>query len=161
MNDTTPLYNWLDSRQSGLLLHLSSLPSQTGIGNLGAAAYEVVDFLRDSGIKIWQLCPLGPTGYGDSPYQCFSAFAGNPYFIDLEPLLDSGPIEDAELDSLRGLSKPRLNTDSSTKTSGRSFSMRSSVFPPLVPMKSPTTEVFQSFAKSNPLGLMTTRDSWH
>jgi len=84
---TEPLYNWLDKRSSGVLLHLSSLPSNTGIGNLGSAAYRTIDFINDAGMRIWQICPLGPTGYGDSPYQCFSAFAGNPYFIDLDPLI--------------------------------------------------------------------------
>ncbi len=99
----TPLYNWLQQRESGLLLHMSSLPSDTGIGNLGVEAYRVVDFLNHARIKIWQMCPLGPTGYGDSPYQCFSAFAGNPYFIDLVPLLEDGWIEPSELDALHAL----------------------------------------------------------
>lgn len=96
-----PLYNWLNHRSAGVLLHLSSLPSDTGIGNLGAAAYEQIDFMQDAGFRVWQLCPLGPTGYGDSPYQCFSAFAGNPYFIDLAPLLADGLIEDSDLEPLR------------------------------------------------------------
>ena len=89
MNTPTsaPLYNWLDTRTSGILLHISSLPSDTGIGNLGQGAYQFLDFMAATGAKIWQLCPLGPTGFGDSPYQCFSAFAGNPYFIDFAPLV--------------------------------------------------------------------------
>ncbi|MFP4156645.1 MAG: 4-alpha-glucanotransferase [Opitutales bacterium] len=98
-----PLYNWLNQRGAGLLLHLSSLPSATGIGNLGSASYEVVDFIADSRLKIWQMCPLGPTGFGDSPYQCFSAFAGNPYFIDLEPLVDAGLLKPGELKKLQSL----------------------------------------------------------
>ena len=73
-------------RCSGILMHISSLPSPYGIGTLGRAAYDFVDFLRDAGQKYWQLLPLGPTSYGDSPYQSFSTFAGNPYFIDLDLL---------------------------------------------------------------------------
>lgn len=105
---TKPLFNWLDKRSAGVLLHISSLPSETGIGNLGAEAYQFIDFLEAAGLSIWQICPLGPTGYGDSPYQCFSAFAGNPYFIDLKPLVTEGLIEDTELDVLRTLPKDHV-----------------------------------------------------
>jgi 4-alpha-glucanotransferase len=77
-------------RRSGILLHVSSLPGGHGIGDLGKSAYEFLDFLAESGQKIWQVLPLSPTGYGDSPYQCFSAFAGNPLFIDLKALGDQG-----------------------------------------------------------------------
>ncbi|MFP4167108.1 MAG: 4-alpha-glucanotransferase [Opitutales bacterium] len=97
------LYNWLDTRGTGVLLHMSSLPSDTGIGNLGPGAYRYIDFLAACGMRIWQLCPLGPTGYGDSPYQSFSAFAGNPYFIDPDPLLEAGLFEESELRPLRNL----------------------------------------------------------
>ena len=74
-------------RASGVLLHPTSLPGPYGIGDLGPSAYRFVDWLADSGCKLWQILPLGPTGYGDSPYQCFSAFAGNPYLISPEFLL--------------------------------------------------------------------------
>lgn len=100
---TEPLYNWLDKRSSGVLLHLSSLPSNTGIGNLSSSAYRTIDFIHAAGMRIWQICPLGPTGYGDSPYQCFSAFAGNPYFIDLEPLIEGGLLREDECQVLQGL----------------------------------------------------------
>jgi 4-alpha-glucanotransferase len=70
------------SRSSGILMHISSLPSKYGIGDLGQSAYEFVDFLSDTGTKYWQVLPLNPTGFGDSPYQGLSAFAGNPLFID-------------------------------------------------------------------------------
>ncbi len=73
-------------RHSGILLHLSSLPSPYGIGTMGKAAYDFVDFLHAAGQHYWQLLPIGQTGYGDSPYQCISSFAGNPYFIDLDLL---------------------------------------------------------------------------
>ena len=69
-------------RSSGVLLHPTSLPGKYGIGTLGKEAYNFIDFLIRGGQKLWQVCPLGPTGYGDSPYQCFSAFAGNHYLID-------------------------------------------------------------------------------
>ncbi|MCX6034384.1 MAG: 4-alpha-glucanotransferase, partial [Chloroflexi bacterium] len=74
-------------RASGILLHPTSLPGPYGIGDLGPAAYRWVDWLAGAGCKLWQVLPLGPTGYGDSPYQCFSAFAGNPYLISPEFLL--------------------------------------------------------------------------
>jgi len=106
---SAPLYNWLQERSAGVLLHVSSLPSDTGIGNLGSHAYRYIDFLCASGMEIWQMCPLGPTGYGDSPYQCFSAFAGNPYFIDFEPLISEGLIEWQELEPLRALAKDRVD----------------------------------------------------
>ncbi|MFM2309274.1 MAG: hypothetical protein RLY87_1395 [Chloroflexota bacterium] len=77
-------------RQSGILLHPTSLPSRWGIGDLGPAAYQFVDTLIAISQKIWQVLPLGPTGYGDSPYQCFSAFAGNPLLISPDALIDIG-----------------------------------------------------------------------
>lgn len=79
-------------RGAGLLLPISSLPSPYGIGTLGDEAYKFVDFLVDAGQSYWQVLPVGPTSYGDSPYQSFSAFAGNPYFIDLDYLVEEGLI---------------------------------------------------------------------
>jgi 4-alpha-glucanotransferase len=78
------------SRAGGILLHPTSLPGRYGIGDLGPQAYRFVDWLASSGCKLWQILPLGPTGYGDSPYQCFSAFAGNPYLISFDDLMDDG-----------------------------------------------------------------------
>lgn len=77
-------------RRSGILMHLSSIPSPHGIGTMGQAAREFVDFLKESGQSVWQLLPIGPTSYGDSPYQSYSTFAGNPYFIDLDELRKMG-----------------------------------------------------------------------
>ncbi len=77
-------------RQSGILMAISSIPSKYGIGAFSREAYEFVDFLEKAGQRIWQILPLGPTGFGDSPYQSFSTFAGNPYFIDLETLVQEG-----------------------------------------------------------------------
>jgi len=87
-------------RGSGILLHISSLPSPYGIGTLGRAAYAFADFLHAAGQKYWQLLPLGPTSYGDSPYQSFSTFAGNPYFIDLDMLVEDGLLERSELEGI-------------------------------------------------------------
>ena len=84
-------------RSSGILLHVTSLPGRQGIGDLGTAAYQFADFLADAGQKIWQVLPLNPTGYGDSPYQCFSAFAGNPLLIDLQALQHEGLLSAADL----------------------------------------------------------------
>jgi 4-alpha-glucanotransferase len=80
------------------LLHLTSLPGRFGIGDLGSCAHEFADFLHASGQKIWQVLPLNPTGYGDSPYQCFSAFAGNPMLISLEQLRGRGLLTASDLD---------------------------------------------------------------
>jgi len=77
-------------RASGVLLHPTSLPGKYGIGSLGKEAFDFIDFLVEAGQKLWQICPLGPTGFGDSPYQCFSAFGGNPLLISLEKLVEEG-----------------------------------------------------------------------
>ena len=84
-------------RSSGILLHISSLPSAYGIGDLGRAARDFVDFLHRAGQRYWQVLPTTPTGYGDSPYQSASTFAGNPYFIDPEELVREGLLTDREL----------------------------------------------------------------
>ncbi|MGH9522936.1 MAG: 4-alpha-glucanotransferase [Terriglobales bacterium] len=85
-------------RSSGILLHPTSLPGRYGIGDLGAGARRFADFLHSAGQRIWQVLPLHPTGFGDSPYQCFSAFAGNPLLISLEELRDRGYLAPADLD---------------------------------------------------------------
>jgi 4-alpha-glucanotransferase len=90
-------------RSSGILLHPSSLPGPYGIGDLGPQAYRFVDWLSSTGCTIWQILPLGPTGYGDSPYQCFSAFAGNPYLISPDDLLANGLVTEADLAPLKEL----------------------------------------------------------
>ena len=80
----------LDSRRNGVLMGISSLPGSTGIGTMGKNAYKFVDLLHDAGQTYWQILPICPTGYGDSPYQSFSTFAGNPYFIDFDMLAEQG-----------------------------------------------------------------------
>lgn len=78
------------SRASGILMHITSLPQEEGIGTFGSKAYEFADFLKATDQQYWQILPLGPVGYGNSPYQAFSAFAGNPYMIDLYKLVEEG-----------------------------------------------------------------------
>jgi 4-alpha-glucanotransferase len=84
-------------RRSGILCHISSLPSPYGIGTFGKAAYDFIDFLVKSKQSYWQILPLGPTSYGDSPYQTFSAFANNPYFIDLDFLVEEKLIQKSDI----------------------------------------------------------------
>lgn len=86
-------------RKSGILLPVSSIPSKYGIGTFSKQAYEFVDLLEQAGQTYWQILPLGPTGYGDSPYQSFSTFAGNPYYIDLETLIEEGYLTKKDCDS--------------------------------------------------------------
>ena len=84
-------------RSSGVLLHPTSLPGRFGIGDLGPAAFEFIDQLASAGQRIWQVLPLGPTGYGDSPYQSFSAFAGNPLLVSIDLLQADGWLDEADL----------------------------------------------------------------
>lgn len=93
-------------RASGILMHISSLPSAYGIGTFGREAYAFVDFLARAGQQYWQILPIGPTSYGDSPYQSFSTFAGNPYFIDLDFLIQDGILERADVDGIDWGSNP-------------------------------------------------------
>ena len=83
-------------RASGVLLPVFSLPSKYGIGCFSKEAYKFIDQLKEAGQSYWQILPLGPTSYGDSPYQSFSTFAGNPYFIDLEELIQRDLLTAAE-----------------------------------------------------------------
>ena len=94
-------------RSSGILMPISALPSPYGIGTLGKAAYDFADFLHAAGQKYWQLLPMGPTSYGDSPYQSFSTYAGNPYFIDLDMLIAEGLLTQEEVDACEWGSEPR------------------------------------------------------
>jgi 4-alpha-glucanotransferase len=92
----------LYTRSAGILLHLTSLPGLDGIGELGPDAYQWIDFLEKTGCTLWQILPLGPTGYGDSPYQCFSAFAGNPLLISATLLLEEGLLKKEDLSDRPG-----------------------------------------------------------
>ena len=100
---------WLDTRAAGVLAHISSLPGTHGIGDLGPGARKFLDLLASAGVRYWQICPVGPTGYGDSPYQLFSGRAGNPYFIDLDELAAAGLLAAADLEGLRRLPADRVD----------------------------------------------------
>ena len=93
-------------RASGILLHPTSLPGDYGIGDLGSEAYKFVDFLKSTGQKLWQTLPLGPTGYGNSPYACYSAFAGNIFLISPDLLLEDGYLDEEDL-----ADKPEFSSD--------------------------------------------------
>lgn len=105
----SPLFNWLDHRAAGVLLHPTSLPGDQGIGVLDESVDALLDYLSAAGMRYWQVCPLGPTGFGDSPYQCFSAFAGNPYLIDLSVLVAAGLLSASDLQPLRNLPRDSVN----------------------------------------------------
>jgi 4-alpha-glucanotransferase len=90
----------IDKRSSGILMHITSLPSPYGIGTVGTEALRFIDFLCEAGQTYWQILPLGSTGYGDSPYQSFSAFDGNPYLIDLDMLIDQNLLDKKELEGI-------------------------------------------------------------
>lgn len=87
-------------RSAGILMHISSLPSKFGIGTLGSEAYKFANFLKSANQKYWQILPIGPTGFGDSPYQSFSTFAGNPYFIDLDLLKNDGLLNKSDYENI-------------------------------------------------------------
>ena len=96
-------FNWLNDRSAGVLMHVSCFPSSLGIGCFDANCRSFIQFLASSGMKYWQVCPLHPTSFGDSPYQSVSAFAGNPYFIDLTQLVADGFLCENEIVPLSGL----------------------------------------------------------
>lgn len=97
-------------RSSGILMHIASLPGKFGIGSVGKGAYKFVDFLKESGQKYWQILPLGHTSYGDSPYQCFSAFAGNPHFIDFELLKEEGLLNESDYENINfGIEEDKID----------------------------------------------------
>src|SRR5580700_8618051 len=93
-------------RMSGVLLHVTSLPSYGGVGDFGPAAYEFVDFLAEAKQRLWQVLPLSPTGYGSSPYSALSAFAGNPALISMEQLVLDGWITQERIEGLPGHDGP-------------------------------------------------------
>lgn len=97
------------SRAGGILLHPTSLPGAYGIGDVGPQAYRFVDWLAATGCQLWQVLPLGPTGYGDSPYQCFSAFAGNPYLISFEALIEDGLLTQNDFSDMPKFNRSRVD----------------------------------------------------
>lgn len=99
MNDKFSLLKKM-RRLSGILVHPTSLPSKFGVGDLGPEAYRFVDFLQEAGQHLWQTLPLGPTGGHNSPYQCFSSFAGQPLLISPELLLQEGLLAESDLSNV-------------------------------------------------------------
>ena len=95
-------------RSSGVLLHPTSLPGPFGIGDLGPEAFRFAKFLVDAGQSLWQVLPLGPTGYGDSPYACYSAFAGNTLLVSPEQLVTDGLLTKSDLPTI-STSADRIN----------------------------------------------------
>ncbi len=106
-----PLFNWLNQRSSGALLHITSLPSGTGIGNMGEAAYKFIDLLSAGHMRYWQVLPMCPTGYGNSPYQSYSSFALNSMLIDWNPFVGYGWITQHDLLPLKVLSHTSADFD--------------------------------------------------
>ena len=102
-------FSWTAPRGAGVFLHISSLPSEYGVGNIGSATDCFFDFLNSVGFRYWQICPLNPTGFGDSPYQSFSAFAGNIYYIDYSLLAKNGLLEEGDLVPLKSLPKHKCD----------------------------------------------------
>ena len=105
-------------RSSGILLHPTSLPGKFGIGDLGREAYAFIDFLVASGQRLWQVLPLGPTGYGDSPYQCFSAFAGNTLLISPQQLVDDGLLSEDDIARLPAFPSEQVDFERVIKLKG-------------------------------------------
>jgi 4-alpha-glucanotransferase len=104
-----PLFNWLDHRAAGVLAHPTSMPNAFGVGAFDDAAGSLLEFFAAARVRYWQVCPLGPTGYGDSPYQCFSSFAGNPYLVDPAALVRAGLLTAADVEPLRALPASRVD----------------------------------------------------
>lgn len=94
-------------RSAGILLPITALPSPYGVGTMGQSARDFIDFLHDSSQTYWQVLPIGPTSFGDSPYQSFSTFAGNPYLIDLDTLIAEGLLTQNDVDSVKWGADPQ------------------------------------------------------
>ena len=111
MTEDSPAYRCraFPERAAGVLLHLTALPGSGPVGSLGAEARHFIDFLSQAGFTWWQICPLGPTGYGDSPYQALSVFAGNPYLLDLTDLRKRGLLTDFEVKTLQRGDETKVN----------------------------------------------------
>ena len=111
MTEDSPAYRCraFPERAAGVLLHLTALPGSGPVGSLGAEARHFIDFLSQAGFTWWQICPLGPTGYGDSPYQALSVFAGNPYLLDLTDLRKRGLLTDYEVKTLQRGDETKVN----------------------------------------------------
>jgi 4-alpha-glucanotransferase len=131
-------------RASGILLHPTSLPGDYGVGDLGAEAYAFADFLADAGQTLWQVLPLGPTGYGDSPYQCFSAFAGNTLLVSPARLAEEGLLDKSDLASVPRLSEERVDYGEAIKLKDK---LLRRAFENFGRASVPLREEFESFAR--------------
>ena len=123
---------------------MTSLPSPYGVGTMGREAFRFVDFLAAAGQKYWQLLPLGPTGFGDSPYSSYSSFAGNPYLIDLDLLIEEGLLTQEEVDAFDWGKEP-ARTDYGKLYEGRYPLLRKAFERGLKPLR----EEFEAFCKEN------------
>lgn len=123
-----PLFNWLKDRGAGVLLHPTALPGAQGCGVFDQHAVRFLEFLQASGMKYWQMCPLGPTGYGDSPYQCYSAFAGNTNLVDLVPLVRYGLLPASELTAFAALSADQVDFEGIAALKPRLLQMAATLF---------------------------------
>jgi 4-alpha-glucanotransferase len=126
---------------------VTSLPGGHGIGDLGSSAYEFLEFLAESGQKIWQVLPVGPTGYGDSPYQCFSAFAGNPLFVDLVALKKRGLLSALELSNARGFPEDHVDYGRVIALKTQMLAKAASTF--ISDASSSDVSAFENFCQSN------------
>src|SRR5579859_6227128 len=131
-------------RAAGILLHPTSLPSRGGVGDFGPAAYRFVDFLAEARQGLWQVLPLGPLGYGNSPYSSTSAFAGNPLLISLERLVEHGWISQEKLDEVQSDPSQNHSAIASTETCPVEYDQ---VFACKMPL---LFEAARSFLKSGP-----------
>ena len=130
-------------KKSGVLLHISSLPNKYGIGTLGEYAYKFVDFLSKASQDYWQVLPIGPTSYKDSPYQSFSSFAGNPYFIDLDLLVAEGLLSEDDL------KEANLENKTSYIDYGNLFINKIKILKKACPKEIELDEDFNSFVNEN------------
>ena len=135
------------TRTSGILLHPTSLPSLYGIGDLGKAAYDFIDFLEKAGQHLWQILPLTPTGYGNSPYSSFSAFAGQPLLISPEHLAKLGLLKEWELDTAPDNNEDLVEYEKVTKWKNQIFKLAFSRFQ--VQEDTELKEEYDLFVKEN------------
>ena len=127
-DSSLPLFNWLKERGAGVLLHPTALPGGQGCGVFDQNAVRFLDFLQAAGMKYWQVCPLGPTGFGDSPYQCYSAFAGNTNLVDLAPLVRYGLLPASELTAFAALPADQVDFDGIARLKPRLLQVAASLF---------------------------------
>jgi hypothetical protein len=145
-------------RSSGILLHPTSLPSKYGIGDLGPAAFKFADFLEAAGQRVWQVLPLGPTTYGDSPYQSFSAFAGNPLLISPELLVDEGVLSKEDLKDRPDFPEQHVEFEAVIPYRMALLEKQRTRFSPMrIPMRAPGS---MRFATSTAGGSTTTLCTW-